>query len=617
MKSIFNLVKIAGAGLLFFGVAFVVGFRLSRTILPDSQARAANIILDQPTYNWFVCEDLGLGTIPGVPDLRQILRLCHNQGWEIRTYCLQPSLPAPPLGTSCSHTPEGTYWCGDNYQLLEEFVLDVTPTSSPVPSETNTSIPTQTPQPSATQTPSQTFTSTATSTPTEIPTDTPPPTLTPRPPTRTPPQTRIATNTPIPSVSATNISTQTPMATQTDIPVSSVIPTDIPSPTSQNSGTSTPVVLTETPLSILSATPTIGPTLRSDTPVATATYFVNTPVPTERPRPGGSGNFAMIGLLGGALGILSFGIGFLGLLLIQKSRLAFRVTHNLPSGLPPGSYKLILLNRGIILLLLVGMISMVGYLIFVWVPNIIVGQPGPKTISMISMLSIEDSLTATPFQPQHPTPVYAIDFETIEPPTFDFQQFSFMPQSTVFQISIDPPSPEVNQGKPIKLAFIPANICIFGDQQACVSAHRIDHQNLVFLTVHSGYGGEGQGFRHAVEGTGINRAGFSLDKVDAHLNALQGAQVSISEEDDEAGGFLLRGVIRIPASQVEAYFALPIEEALKLAASLNPEVWSTIDQQRALFIFETCGWKLPSEPGSGDVSDTTGSVYIAVIQPIP
>ena len=566
-EIIFNLVKIAGVGLLFFGVALIVGFRLSRTILPDLQARAANIILDQPTYNWYVCEDLGLGTIPGVPELRQILRLCHNQGWEIRAYCLQPSLPVPPLGTSCSHTPEGTYWCGDNYQLLEEFILDITPTSSPVPSETHTDTPTQTPQPSATQTPSQSATPTATSTPTEIPTDTPPPTLTPRPPTRTPPQTRTATNTPIPSISATNITSQTPIATQTGAPVSSVIPTDISSPTPQTSGTSTPEMVTETPLSILSATPTLELTLRSDTPVATATRFVNTPVPTERPRPGGSGNLAMISLLGGALGILSFGIGFLGLLLIQKSRLELRVTNNLRTSSFSGSHKSISFNRWLILLLLVGMISMVGYLLVVWVPQLMIGQPQRIILSEMLPISLNLSLTATPFQPRHPTPDYAIEIEANEPPTFDFQQFDFMPQSAVYQISIDPPSPEVNQGKPINLSFIPGNTCIFGDQQACVSAHDFNNQNLVFITIHSGFGGEGQAFRHAIEGTGINRAAFSLDKVDANLKALQDVQVSISENGDETGGFLLRGVLRIPASQIEAYFALPIEEALKLSAS--------------------------------------------------
>lgn len=603
-----NLAKTTAIGFLFFGVSFVVGFTLSKAMLPNDRAIAANVIMDQPTYNWFVCEDLGMGTIPGVPDSRQILRLCHNQGWEIRAYCLQPSIPAPPIGQSCSHTPEGTYWCGDAYQLLEEFALDVTPTPTLVPTETNTSIPTQTTQPSATFTP--VYTASATFTPTEIPSDTPPPTSTPRL-TRTFTLTPSPTDTPIPSVTGTQLATQTPASTQTDVPGASITPPVAPSQTPQVSSTATAVSLTETTSPTLDVTPTEA----LETPVPTVTRFANSPTPTPRTRPGGSGNLGIVSLLAVSIGILLFAIGFLGLLLLQKSSLALHVPQILSVDTRPGSQKTISLNRWLLLFVLLSMISLVGYLLSVWVPQLMIGQPRSITVSAISLPGFENHLTATPFQPRHPTPAYSQDNETERSPTFDFQQISFAPQSGGVQISIDPPTSSVNQGKPISLSFIPSETCEFGDQKACVSSHLLDQQNLVFLTIHSGFGGEGQAFRHVIEGTGINKAAYSLEQINANLTALQNAQVSLATNGDEIGGFTVRGIIRIPAAQVDTYFSLPIEDALEFVASLNPGAWSNIDKNQALLIFETCGWKIPAEPGADGVSDTTGSVYIVVIQP--
>lgn len=100
------------------------------------------------------------------------------------------------------------------------------------------------------------------------------------------------------------------------------------------------------------------------------------------------------------------------------------------------------------------------------------------------------------------------------------------------------------------------------------------------------------------------------------MTALRGAQVSISADGDERGGFILKGVIRIPATLIEEYFALPIEDALELAGSLNAEIWATIDHDLPMLVFETCGWKVPSEAGAERVIDTTGSVYVALIQPM-
>jgi hypothetical protein len=226
-------------------------------------------------------------------------------------------------------------------------------------------------------------------------------------------------------------------------------------------------------------------------------------------------------------------------------------------------------------------------------------------------------MTSTPFQPKHPTPVYDSDLEQIAPVPKEFQEIDFSPQSGKRSITIDPPGKQVNQGKPITISFIPAETCEFGDHQACVSSHRTLFGNILFLSIHSGSGGEGQYFRHAVEGTGINRAAFSLDEVQLNLKALQNADVVISKDGNEHGGYIVKGVIRIPASQLEAYFDLPIEDALEMAGSLEPEIWQRLNFRQPILAFETCGWKMPSEPGAEDVANTTGSVYVVLIQPVP
>jgi hypothetical protein len=121
-----------------------------------------------PQYNWYVCEDLGIGSVPGLPGLYQRLRLCHRRGWQVLAYCIEPNIPPPPLNTTCSRITADTYWCGDLFQLLREYALEETPT--PAPTDTQTPVPTQTststPLPSATASPSPTASPTETNTPT-------------------------------------------------------------------------------------------------------------------------------------------------------------------------------------------------------------------------------------------------------------------------------------------------------------------------------------------------------------------------------------------------------------------------------------------------------------------
>jgi len=599
-----RLAKIAGLGILILGLSMTLGFILARMWLPSTPVQAAIQIFAPPTYNWFVCEDLGFGTVPGVPDPRQILRLCHNQGWEIRTYCLQPGLLAPPVGTNCSHTPEDTYWCGDTYQLLQEFALDVTPTASPVPSATDTprlsstltaTVPTSTPVPT-----------TLTPTSTELYTYTPPPTFTPR-------LTSSATLTP----SATNTLPPSPSVTiPTATPPTPGVPSLTPGEQTLTPGlTATPVTATVQfsptpgPTSTLTQTPPPSPSV---TPSVSRTPVLIPPISTQRPQPGGAGNLMMIGFGGVALGLLAFALGFAGLLLLTPG-VPVKVGGEI-SRIGGNTSRTSRRARFLALLVLIGLAISVGTLVVLSLPRWLVGPASPGIAPPELGLLEPVGITATPFQPRHPTPEFVPASQSVGIPAWNATDLNFWPQTAAWvQIWIDPTGPQVNGGQPIEVAFRPAESCEFGDQQACVTTS----QGLIFLTVHSGYGGEGQLFRHALEGSGLNAAAFSLETVQANMQALQGAQVAITTDGRQQGGLQVQTVLRIPPDRLEAYFALPVEAALELAGALNPVAWAAIDPDKPMLVFETCGWRMPSEPGSERASATTGSVYITVIQPVP
>ncbi len=114
-------------------------------------------INDLPVYEWFVCEILGEGPVPGVPEPRLRFRVCHNEGWEILAYCLQPNWPAPEVGAACALIDSDTFWCGEGIQNLRQYALLQTPTPSPSPTPLSTATSTPSPTPTlvpATATPS-------------------------------------------------------------------------------------------------------------------------------------------------------------------------------------------------------------------------------------------------------------------------------------------------------------------------------------------------------------------------------------------------------------------------------------------------------------------------------
>lgn len=135
-------------------------------------------INDLPVYEWYVCEVLGEGPVPGVPEPRLRFRVCHDEGWQILAYCLQPNWPAPEVGASCALIDSDTFWCGEGIQNLRQYALLQTPTPSPSPTPLIT--PTYTPTPTPTLAPATATPSTplptqttspiaATATPTSVP----------------------------------------------------------------------------------------------------------------------------------------------------------------------------------------------------------------------------------------------------------------------------------------------------------------------------------------------------------------------------------------------------------------------------------------------------------------
>ena len=390
---------------------------------------------DKPENNWYVCRDLGVGPVPGLGIRRQRFRLCHNQGWEVLAYCVQPDLPAPVVGTRCSRTGATTYWCGSGIQNLREYAV----VETPVP------IATPTPQPTATPLPTST------------------PTLTP-----------------------------TPQA------------------------------------------PSAPPTEKTQPP--------KRPKSTPRAPSGGRGNFDLQGLLD------------------------------------------------------------------------LVGLTGPTRTPFQPHLK-----TPTPFFPHaptrqadHPTSPTAPEAQT------GFYNLDLADPGHRVRILIFPSDKSVNGGKPILISFIPGQTCNYGDNRGCVNTYLSQAGvPVTFITVHSGMGGEGQAYRQAMEGSGINSAGLSLKEVRAHLRALQGAEVVILQGKRRYGGYILAAAARIPSRYLKTYFESDIQDALAFASSLDENLAALANGGMPLLVFETCGWKMASEPWARGVTSTTASVYLGVIQKKP
>jgi hypothetical protein len=197
----------------------------------------------------------------------------------------------------------------------------------------------------------------------------------------------------------------------------------------------------------------------------------------------------------------------------------------------------------------------------------------------------------------------------------NFFGIDFVDRKNKVTIKIFPANKRVNGGKPITISFIPGRKCEFGDKRACVNLIYTPADGPVtFLSIHSGVGGEAQGFRSAIEGIGLDQALFSLKQVQANLNALSGSEVVINQGDQRIEGLRIVAITRIPAKSLNNYIDSDLNSALEFAASLDDEFEQVLQTNQPQVVFETCGWRMPGEPASRNVSPTSASIYLTVIQ---
>jgi hypothetical protein len=219
-----------------------------------------------------------------------------------------------------------------------------------------------------------------------------------------------------------------------------------------------------------------------------------------------------------------------------------------------------------------------------------------------------------PTHPSSPPPVAP----TSSPPGLNLLGIDFGKQQEWVRIKIYPKTRRINNGQPILLKFLPGEHCTFGDQHACVAAFRGPGGiPVIWLTIHSGVGGEGQPLRNAIEGTGINQAAYSLQEISANLQALSGSQVVISQGTTTVRDLRLQAMARIPGSMLQGYFNTPLENTLDFSAQVAPELQPINQSTQSMIIFETCGWRVAGQPGFPDTTDTSASVYLGLIQSSP
>jgi hypothetical protein len=211
--------------------------------------------------------------------------------------------------------------------------------------------------------------------------------------------------------------------------------------------------------------------------------------------------------------------------------------------------------------------------------------------------------------------------ETVDPPAAGlspgFYGIDFSNREQSVRILIFPPDKKVNKGKPIIISFIPGRKCKFGDHHGCVNSYSVGASEVTFVTVHSGVGGEAEPFRLAMEGSGVFGAAYPLGKVQANLQALDGAKVVLTQGKKRIEGFRLAATTRVEPKWVNEYFKAPVEGAASFAAAIDPGFRAAVPTTAPQLIFETCGWRVRGERSAGRLPSTSASVYLGVIEKEP
>jgi hypothetical protein len=194
-----------------------------------------------------------------------------------------------------------------------------------------------------------------------------------------------------------------------------------------------------------------------------------------------------------------------------------------------------------------------------------------------------------------------------------FEKIDFSSAGEPITIMILPDSDYSRHSQPIEITFLPDEQCIYGDGKACVYSFFSNHgKQVLFASVHSGVGGEGEIFRSVIEGTGINQGLHTAHQVSDNINSLTGSQVTILQAGVEFNGLELMAIIRVPPEQMQAYLALPVEKTLDFIVELKVLYPEVLNQD--LLVIETCGWRLPGEPRYSGLSDTSGSIYLGIMR---
>ncbi|MDY6847289.1 MAG: hypothetical protein SVP52_09165 [Chloroflexota bacterium] len=189
---------------------------------------------------------------------------------------------------------------------------------------------------------------------------------------------------------------------------------------------------------------------------------------------------------------------------------------------------------------------------------------------------------------------------------------SFEDGSAPVTIVVAPLIEQNHAETPVEITFLPGENCIFGDGHACVYKFLSPAGNrIIFVSAHSGMGGEADGFRHLLEGTGINQGLFDSEEVLKIAQALSGSEIRIKQGEEEITGLALEAVARISPEFFTTYTRLPVQEALDFAIQnlpLDPELFN-----QDLLVIETCGWRLPDEGQVEGLENTSSSVYLGFV----
>jgi len=230
------------------------------------------------------------------------------------------------------------------------------------------------------------------------------------------------------------------------------------------------------------------------------------------------------------------------------------------------------------------------------------------------------AINPTPFQPILPTPTLIL--VRASPAIQVDQAASRSPSGIQIQsgqpnihFRIKPDTKLVNSGKPIDISFHPASRCKFGNGKACINAFQDSFGvEITFITVHSGIGGEAELLRNALEGTGFDQAGYPLRQVKKNLQAIIGSPVTITQNDIMEDQLKVVAAVRLPAARVREYINTPITDALAYAAQFDPDLQPFINPISPIIVLETCGWRMPGERTSPNVSDTSASIYLIILR---